>query len=265
MVTTYKAIDLSYFYEEFPLDYAYLILHTSDKQEENISRKVKAASRRFIDFKYSKNQEVQVLLMNDESKLYEVVDVPCENGVYRVDELLLNIFWDIEPIVYSEWVELKDNLKEKTESISISEYAVLTEKYDYDLNCSKQVQLLNDSKLQDMELSLKKISCYGAHDEIDTAVLDKCLAGEDVSVGDFFAWVEETPEDAYISVDFDTLHLHITNENVSVYKKIGSANESFSCFLSKKRLGMPSMFFAGIVRAEAEKRTLQFLNDYVLS
>lgn len=39
MSTNYKVIDLTDFYWLFPRDKAYLILHTSDKQEKIYSRK----------------------------------------------------------------------------------------------------------------------------------------------------------------------------------------------------------------------------------
>ena len=110
MSTNYKVIDLTDFYWLFPRDKAYLILHTSDKQEENIFKKIRVSSRRFLNIEYSKNQEVQLLLKNDISDKYDVVNVPSDEDVYKMDALLLNIYGELNPIIYPDWGELKKNL-----------------------------------------------------------------------------------------------------------------------------------------------------------
>jgi len=260
MSAYYKVIDLTYFYWLFPRDKAYLILHTSDNQEENITKKIRVSSRRLLNIEYSRNQGVQLLLKNDTSDQYDVVNVPYNEDVYKIDAFLRNIYGEMTPIMYSDWVDLKNTYSDKMSEIMFSDCAVIRVSHDRDTDI-KSMQLLGEVKIQDTQLRLEEISYVGTLSKMDGCLFDKCLNGEEISVGDFASLLEEKEADANLYIDFDSLHFSFTNVDVTI-RKTNAKEEFFACTLSKESLGMPSAFFAALLNAASEKRTLQFLSEY---
>ena len=267
MVFTYNVIDVMYFFDDVPGEEVYLVINTSENQEENIARKIKISSRRFIDVFYSKKEKVQVLVKNDETNNYDIMDIPYENGVYQLYSFLLDIYWDVQPVMLSEWTDIKECYLEKMSKFTISDYAILLEhsdNYIYDI----KLLMLTETKLQDTEVVLKKVSCHGLLSEIDIPLFDKCIKGNSISVEDFLGFTEDIDRGIWITLDFDSISFHLTHDRVSIQKSIGSEygiNELFSCTLSNTRVGMVSILFAKIMKTETEKNTMQFLSDYYLT
>lgn len=267
MVTTYKAIDLCYFYDEFPMDEVYLVLSSVDNSDKKVEKKIKVSRRRFLEIEYGKKEEVQVLLKNDETDSYDILDIPCENGVYRLDDLLLNIYWAIEPVVYSEWVEIRNDYLENSSFIVISDHAIVIDSSE-NYTCNTKMRILGEAKLQGTEVSLKKVSCYGLCTELDSSLFDKCLQGETISDDDFLYLTEDIEHGVHIHLEFDSIQFHLTHDRVSIEKVIGSnygIDEKIVCTISNERIGMVSMLFSKLMRTETDKSTLQFLSDYFLT
>lgn len=267
MVTTYKAIDLCYFYDEFRMDEAYLVLSANNDLNEKVTKKIKVSSRRFLEVEYGKKQEVQILLKNVETESYDILVVPCENGIYRLDDMLLNIYWNIEPVMYSEWVEIRKDYLKNLSYITISDHAIVIDSSD-NYTCNKIIRIRGEAKLQGTEVFLKKVSCYGLCTEINSSIFDKCLQGETISDGDFLYLTEDIEHGVHIYLEFDSIQFHLTHDRVSIEKVIGSnygIDEKIVCTISNERIGMVSMLFSKIMRTETDKSTLQFLSEYFLT
>lgn len=114
-----------------------------------------------------------MLLKNDISDQYDVVNVPSDEDVYKMDALLLNIYGELNPIIYPDWGELKKTYSNKISEIMFSDYAVVRASYDKS-TCIKSMQLLGEVKIQDTQLCLEEITYVGIPPKIDSCLFGKC-------------------------------------------------------------------------------------------
>lgn len=264
MVTNYKAIDLHEMYDNLPWQDIILLVNVPDVKEKRLPRKIKVTNKRYLDVELGDDAKVQVLMKDAELQKFSVLDVPYENGEYRLDFLVKKEFSTAQPIEKYEWTYVRNGLLIEARNARLSEYAVMFEGVRKCLG-TRELVLLKKTNLTDKDVFLQRVYLWGQYDKFNDSLFQKCLNGEQIDVKDFIELVDVEDKYTSVEIEFNSLGFRLSNEKIIVEKPIGSidgVNENLSCTLSRQRLGITSLFFSRIIMEEDKNNTFQYLSNY---
>ena len=258
----YQVVDLSDFYEDCPVNYVFLVVYDVPKIiEEREIRRVKISEGRNVDTIYPKGEKILVVIRDYETGAISVHEPRMFRGIYRVDEVIENKFGWFEPISNYEFNEVKRTIfcQGFKKIIYADNVIVVSSKYSINI-------YLRNRLVENTRIHIDTISLQGGIANIKDELIEKSLSDSEIAVADLIGYMDDLVDDQSVYISFDSMNVLISSKIFMITKKMSTddINESFSCNLSVKRVGIASIVFSKIIKAEDEKELLKFLNEFFL-
>ena len=261
MAETYRVIDLSNICVGISPNIAFLILSDEEGNVDSV-KKVRVKPRYLWSVKCRKDENIRIILKNSSTGVYDVLEVPLENGIYDIHDILKvkkSVAYSINYRVWNSWGKTYMKYAEK---VTFNENAMVVHS---DNQLSMKPIAMNATIIEGTNMMLKQVSYNKLLLELGEDLLNKCLQGEQITLFDFFPLVDNEVPGGFLNVELGDLQFEIKNEEVVINKLLagqGCVQEKISFHFSKVRIGgIPSMFFAKVLKEESKKQLLKWIDE----
>ena len=258
-------IDLCELYD-IPANQAFLLIEDCTGKKKVEKRKLHISNKRFLEIDFPEKSKVTVLFVNNEyNEIYTDVCEEEKDGTYKIDSILENVYVYLDPVPREYWDETKRKISEKTYSKIVYTDNSLAASTEYGIHLIS----LNGCEIEDSNIKLSEARFSNSLLDLSDSLVETILTGKKLTISELTRFLDDlNDKNLSVSYDFGPLSLSISDTSVHINKTIGNQptlRESFSCFLSVKRIGgIISLFVAKVLKAESDQKLLKYLNEFLV-
>lgn len=258
MAETYRVIDLSNLYARFCQNIAFLVLTDDENKAETVKR-IRIEPKRFCDMKYREDEDIRIILKNSSTGKYDVLEVPFQKGIYGMYNIITekrpndDYFYSYDE-TWKKWGKIHEKFEE---NLTILDNLIVIER---DQSFHRRFVITDAMEIGETKMFLRQVSHSALPKNIEKELFDKCVQGGRIFPSDFFQVIDVDLPSFRVFIEFGNLKFEINGEEVLVSKqltRVGNRQEEITCRFSKRRIGIPSMFFSYVIKAELENQLLQ--------